>query len=62
MTKEDFEREQKRVEPGDEPKDAKQEKEEEERTFKWVFLALTVSRFNIVCLVGAAGIAYKISS
>jgi hypothetical protein len=61
LTKEDWEREQKAEENG-EAKDAKKEKEEEERTFKWVFVALTFSRFNIACLVGAAGIAYKLGS
>jgi hypothetical protein len=39
--------------------DRQKEKEESERTFKWVFMALMLSKFNIVCMVGAAGIGYK---
>jgi hypothetical protein len=44
------------------PEDRKKEKEDSERTFKWIFLALTLSKFNIVCLIGAAGIAYKLTA
>ena len=37
-------------------------KEDSERTFKWIFLALTLSKFNLVCVIGAAGIAYKLTA
>lgn len=39
--------------------DRQKEKEEGERVFKWVFLAFVMSKFNIICVIGAAGIAYK---
>jgi hypothetical protein len=39
--------------------DRQKEKEDGERVFKWVFLAFVMSKFNIVCVIGAAGIAYK---
>src|SRR5262249_35711834 len=42
--------------------DRKKEKKDSERTLKWIFLALTLSKFNIVCLIGAAGIAYKLTA
>jgi hypothetical protein len=42
--------------------DLKKEKEESERTFKWIFVALTLSKFNLVCLIGAAAIAYKMAA
>jgi cytoskeletal protein RodZ len=42
--------------------DRQKEQKENERTFQWVFLALTLSKFNIVCLIGAAGIAYRMTA
>lgn len=44
------------------PEEQQKTKEDTERTFKWIFLALTLSKFNLVCLVGAAGIAYKLTA
>jgi len=29
--------------------------DDEERTFKWMFMAFPLSRFKLVCLAGAAG-------
>jgi len=60
LTQEDWAR---RFESDEEEPDAGQSQEdaeEEERTFKWIFLALTLSKFNLVCMAGAAGLAYKI--
>lgn len=39
--------------------DRQELKKEGERVFKWVFLAFLMNKFNLVCLVGSAGIAYK---
>ena len=56
ITKEDYDKEH-TVVLSDE---ARQKlKQEGERVFKWVFLAFLMNKFNLVCLVGAAGISYK---
>ena len=40
-------------------KERQEEKELGERVFKVVFLAFLLSKFNLVCMAGSAGIAYK---
>ena len=42
--------------PGDE-----ETSEEDERTFKFYFVLLVLSKFNLACLAGAAGLAYKMT-
>lgn len=58
ITKEQFEKELSE-QAAVSAEERQKEKEEGERVFKWVFLAFAMSKFNIVCMVGAAGIAYK---
>jgi len=58
ITKEAFDKEQEQA-VAMTAKDRQEEKEIEERVFKVVFLAFLLSKFNIVCMVGSAGIAYK---
>lgn len=56
FSKEDFDKEHTVVMSAE---DRQKEKEDGERVFKWVFLAFAMSKFNIVCVIGAAGIAFK---
>lgn len=35
-------------------------KKEGERVFKWAFIALLMGKFNLVCIAGSAGIAFKL--
>jgi hypothetical protein len=42
--------------------DTRKDKESRDLAFKIIFIALTLSKFNIVCMIGAAGIGYKMTA
>jgi len=59
ISKEEYDKQNTLTASTEEPQKAK---EDSERAFKWIFLALTLSKFNLVCVIGAAGIAYKLTA
>ena len=44
------------------PEDIRKEKEAQALAFRIIFIALTLSKFNIACMIGAAGIGYKMTA
>ena len=42
--------------------DRQRDKDAEKLAFRIIFIALTLSKFNIACMIGAAGIGYKMTA
>lgn len=59
ITKEDYEKAN-TIEVTEE--DRQRDKDAEKLAFRIIFIALTLSKFNIACMIGAAGIGYKMTA